>query len=491
MPVRPFSREQTWLLPPTLDELIPADHPARFVAAFVDGLERAAWGELGIAPDGEVRGAPGYHPRVLLGAWLYGFMTGVRSTRKLEAACQEQLPYLWLSGWQRPDHNTLWRFYQEHRPGLRQLFKRTVRVAVKLGLVDLAVQAVDGTKLLGNAARGRTLTAEQLRRLLERTEAAIADLEAQNGGGEEPSPPALPRELARRHRLRERVEHALAAVQAEDAPGRTNLTDPDTVLVKGRHGATVAGYNGQVMAAPLDAEVAGRGGRLLTAEHLVAEPEDHGQLGPLIEQARELSGERVALTLADGGYHSGPNLERCDELRQAVVMPEAQQARLGDPYHKDAFVYDAATDTYRCPQGQALVFMGMIRRPGDEPAARRYRAPLAVCRACPVRARCTTSTTTGRSISIRPDDARLRAHRAQMATDVARAAYRRRKALVELVFGVLKGQQDARRLLLRGLAAVQAEWSLLATAFNLRTLARVWQGWPPARRWELTGAAAS
>jgi transposase len=110
MPQRPLNREQVWVLPPSLQELVPADPPARFVAAFVDALGRREWGELGVAAEGSALGAPSYAPRVLLGVWLYGFMTGVRSSRKLEAACRDQLPYLWLTGWQRPDHTTLWRF---------------------------------------------------------------------------------------------------------------------------------------------------------------------------------------------------------------------------------------------------------------------------------------------------------------------------------------------------------------------------------------------
>ena len=112
MPLREMNREQAWLLPPTLDELVPPDHPARFVAEFVDALDREDWIELGVQPDGEVLGAPAYHPRALLSVWLYGFMTSVRSCRKLEAACRDQIPYLWLTGWQHPDHNTLWRFYR-------------------------------------------------------------------------------------------------------------------------------------------------------------------------------------------------------------------------------------------------------------------------------------------------------------------------------------------------------------------------------------------
>ena len=111
MPHRPMSRKQQWLLPPSLDEVVPADHPARFVAEFVDALDRDAWAELGIDLDGDPPGAPAYHPRALLSVWVYGFMTGVRSSRKLEAAFREQLPYLWLTGCQTSDHITLWRFY--------------------------------------------------------------------------------------------------------------------------------------------------------------------------------------------------------------------------------------------------------------------------------------------------------------------------------------------------------------------------------------------
>ena len=155
MPLRPLNRERAWLLPPTLGELIADDHPARFVAEFVDGLDDEVWNELGIDLDGDPLGAPAYHPRALLSVWLYGFMTGVRSSRKLEAACRDQVSYLWLTGWQHPDHNTLWRFYQAHRQAMRKLLKYTVATAVEIKLIDLAVQAIDGTKIPANASRDK------------------------------------------------------------------------------------------------------------------------------------------------------------------------------------------------------------------------------------------------------------------------------------------------------------------------------------------------
>ncbi len=195
MPLRPVSRDQGWLLPPTLEELLHQDHPARFIAAFVEGLDRARWVEMEIDLDGDPLGAPAYHPRLLLSVWLYGFMTGIRSCRKLETACRDQISFLWLTGWQHPDHNTLWRFYQAHRHSMRSLLKHTVRTAVEVGLVDLAVQAIDGTKVAANAAGDRTYDEAGLERLLARTDATIKELEAQNEGGDDPPPPRLPEEL--------------------------------------------------------------------------------------------------------------------------------------------------------------------------------------------------------------------------------------------------------------------------------------------------------
>ena len=144
MPLRSFDRQQAWLLPPTLEELIPDDYPVRFIAEFVDSLDQNVWLESEINLEGELLMAPAYHPKALLIIWLYGFMTGMRSSRKLEAACKGQLLYLWLTGWQHPDHNTLWRFYQAHRQPMLKLLKQTVATSVELKLIDLAIQAVYG-----------------------------------------------------------------------------------------------------------------------------------------------------------------------------------------------------------------------------------------------------------------------------------------------------------------------------------------------------------
>ncbi len=471
MPVRPFGRDQAWLLPPSLADLVPADHPARFVAEFVDGLDGTWWQTFGEDLEGEALGAPAYDPRALLSIWVYGFMTGVRSSRKLELACREQLPYLWLTGMQTPDHNTLWRFYQEHRPRMRELFRQTVRTAVKTGLLLLAVQAVDGTKVGGNAAHARTHDAAGLKRLLEKTEAAIADLESQNAA-DQPVPARLPRELAQAEKLRERVREAIAEVSREGGLKRANLTDADASVMKTRQGF-VTGYNAQAVAALIEDAEGSVKGRIITAAEVVATATDYGQILPLRDQAVETTGEQAAVFVADAGYHSGPNLAGLAERHQTVVMPESQDQRRQSPYHKDAFERDAESDSYLCPEGQRLSFLKEVKRRGRV-GIRVYGGIAPLCRGCPAFGICTKDRRHGRNLEIGPEDEVLRAHRRWMDSEEAQAIYRRRNWLVEPVFGIVKDQQGARRFLLRGLANVCGEWLLVAAAFNLRSLWRIW-----------------
>ena len=477
MPLRELNREQAWLLPPTLGDLIPADHPARFVAEFVDALDRHAWIELGIGPDGEPLGAPAYHPRALLSVWLHGFMTGIRSCRKLEAACRDQVTYLWLTGWQHPDHNTLWRFYQAHREALRKLLKYTVVTAVELGLVDLAVQALDGTKVGANAAGDRTHDTAGLGRLLERTEAAIAELEAQNEGGNDPVPPRLPKELQQAQALRQQVRDAMSRT-AQQGLSKLNLTDADAKLMKGRSGIIV-GYNAQAMVSPLKLGVTNGQGVVITAADVVNSAADSGQLVTMLEQAEELTGERSSVTLADGGYHTAANLEAGKSRSQTLVMSERYHAEIQAPYFKDKFAFDAATDSYVCPHGQRLLFRGLRKSPVTGlRSIRVYRASRRVCRACPAFGFCTKDQHGGRALWIGPSDMLLRRHREWMQTEEAQSLYARRKELSEPVFGILKDQMGARRFLLRGLTNVRAEFVPLATAFILRTLWRFWRQSP-------------
>ncbi len=470
MPMRPLSRQQTWLLPPTLDELIPNNHPARFVAAFVDNIGSAIWLEMGIELDGDPLGAPAYHPRGLLSVWLYGFMTGTRSSRKLEAACRDQIPYLWLTGWQHPDHNTLWRFYREHRSSMRRLFKHTVRTAMNLGLVDLALQAIDGTKIEANASSHRTYDREELQRLLDKTEVAIKELEKENECGDDPPPPYLPKKLAQAQHLRAEVKAAMEKLTKEGEK-RVNLSDGDAKLMKGKRGI-IAGYNMQAVVSPAKTESDDVSSLLITGLDVVRDESDTEQLLPMLEQAEEMTGQRAEVSLADAGYHSGKNLEGCERRNQKVIMSECYDKSMQNPYHKDHFVYDVASDSYWCPEGQKLRF---VRSKFSRHLwKRQYRASGEICQICPAFGICTHNKK-GRILEIGPYDTALRRHREFMPTREAQELFSLRKQLPEPVFGIIKEQMRFRRFLTRGWVNVKAEATMIAAAFNLRTLHKAWK----------------
>jgi transposase len=482
MPVRQLNRQQIWLLPPTLDELIPDDHPARFVAMVVDSLDDNTWQKLDIILDGDPLGSPSYHPRAMLGVWLYGFMTGNRSSRKLEAACRDQIPYLWLTGWQHPDHNSLWRFYKAHRQEMHHLFKLMVKTAVKMNLVDLAVQAIDGSKISGNAAKERTYDNEGLHKLLERTEKIILELEKENEESTDPAPVHLPEKLRQQKQLKIEIIAAMEQLKNEEDIQQINLTDSETNLMKSRQGI-IAGYNLEAAVSPLKVTESKKTGMIITAVEVVQDTVDYNQLIPMIDQAKENTGKQADHSLADAGFHNGSNLRDCEQRQQVIVMPESQEKALKQPYHKDKFTYDPATDTYLCPCQHTLHFVK--NKPARHMLNRIYRGNCAVCRRCPAFGICTINKRNGRELQVSEYEEELRRHRVWMKTDEAKEAYKPRKELIEPTFGLIKEQMGVRRFLLRGLNNVRAEGCFVATAFNLRTLYGSWKAWGSGKKREL------
>ncbi len=223
-------------------------------------------------------------------------------------------------------------------------------------------------------------------------------------------------------------------------------------------------YNAQIVA---DAH----SGLIVAAEVLTEGTDDHA-LVPMLEQVQENVGAVAQQTVADAGYFSGEQLERAEHEGYAVLVSESEEkkAAASSPYRAARFAYDAERDCCICPQGQALTFDGVRTGPRGE-ALRQYRGR--TCAACPVRRECTRERS-GRTVRLGPHHQAIRRQRAQRRRAENQAVLRRRKAIVEYPFGLIKWAMEFRRFTVAGAAAVRVQWALICTAFNLRRLHREW-----------------
>lgn len=453
-------------MPPTIDELLPEDHPARIAAAFVDALSADDWAELGVTLEAQRMGVPAYHPRALLGVWLYGFMVGIRSSRKLEAACREQLPFVWLAGGGAPDHNTLWRFYQAHREGMRRLLGKTIAMAMELDLIDWALQAVDGTKIQGDASNRWTLDWEQLERIEARTVRKIRQIE-ENRRPDIADAPMWEDEYQALQTMLQKVRGAQDELR-RSGQRFVSLVDADAHMMRRSGGGSLTGYNAQAVAVRAGDE---ESQLVMLAAEVSQSAVDNDELPRLVDAAAQHGG-RAGMTVADAGYFKADALAQMRDRGMAIAMPEGRTFQ-DHPYHWRHFRYDTEGDSYICPEGETLV-LRQSKYTRQTPA-KLYGAEPETCRACRAFGTCTTSEEHGRTITISAESRVLEDHRSWMETERAREALRKRPALIEPVFGIIKEQMAGRRFLLRGFEAVQAEWSLLAVAFNLRALCKHWK----------------
>jgi transposase len=459
---------QRFLFPPELEDWISLDHPARFIREFVDQLDLGA---LGFAMPAGMEGRPPYAPSLHLKIWLYGYFNRIRSTRKLEAACTEHLPLLWLTGMIAPDHNSLWRFWRDNKKALRGVFKQTVELALRTGAVGLGLQALDGTKIAAAASSPAGWSKDFMEQTLAALDAALDDTElriAQENSVSTNEPASrLPAGLAARQALREQIKQGLAQLQA-DGRKHYHPVEPEARRMKVGQGNQYA-YNAQALADEKEG--------IVVACDVGRQENDCGQLAPMIEQARENTGAASApLTVADTGYGSGADIKAAADAGQPVLVPPFKGGAKNDhAYSIHHFHFDPAARTVTCPQKRQLDHEGHTINEGVR--IERYRCH---CRDCPVRAQCTRDPK-GRQIEIYPHTAETQVMRELLKTPAQAALLSRRREIIEKLFGHIKQHDGFRRWTVWGLDAVHTQWSIICATFNLRVLYGKWKRSQPTQ----------
>ncbi len=434
---RPYAGDQSYLLPQSPRDWLPEGHLAYFVAETVGALD------LGpiMARYRGGRGPQGYHPKMLLTVMLYGYCTGVYSSRKIAVRCETDIAFRVLTGSQFPDFRTFADFRKKHLAAFKHLFLEVLSVSREAGLVKLGHLSLDGSKYQANASKHKAMSYRRIEEeepklkaeiedLLRQAEAVDAAEDAEHGSdirGDE-----LPDELRRRegrlakiHEAKRRLEERARLrarkraegqgkepqeIEADEAKAiplpkeQSNFTDPESRIMKTRTG-WVQGYN---------AQIAVNESGVILAEEVSAQNADGPRLLAVLDQVEanlKTIGTVDAIPqvfTADAGYCSESNLAAL-ELRGI-----------------DAYV---ATGRERHHQG-GVDPQGQPRTP--------FRAAM----------------------------------RAKLQTDRGRAIYRLRKCMTEPVHGQIKQARGFRQFLLRGEARVRAEFTLVCAAHNLLKLWR-------------------
>jgi len=457
MAYRHGDRKQRALFPQSIDEYIPQQAPVRAYDAFVDSLD---FDELGIDLDAHKVGCPQYAPKSMLKLLVYGYSYGIRSSRKLEREAHYNLSFIWLVGGLKPDHKTIAEFRRKNKSALQKVLKQCARLCIELKLIEGNTLFVDGSKVRANASINSSWTKQKSLKRLEKIDGRIAEILSEcesvdQAERDDSSMVQMKKELSEKETLKAKVVDILNKLNAEDKKS-LNTTDKDCARMHGRQGSH-AGYNVQ--------SVVDEKHGLIISSDVVNENNDLHQFADQIEQAHETLGKQCDIACADAGYADVNELEKIDSQGIKVIVPSAKQAqrvKRSHPFDKSHFKYDRANDSYTCPQDHVLRYSST----NYQKRHRVYRIGGSICKRCCHFGVCTNNPR-GRTMTRLLKEELVQKLQAQYEQPDSQRIYELRKQKVELPFGHIKRNLKVDSFLLRGLAGVRAETSLLASCFNI------------------------
>ncbi len=437
-------RDTAYLLPPSVDEWLPQNHLARFVVEVIDQLDLS---ELTRQYAG--RGSDAYHPAMLLGLLVYGYATGLHSSRKIERACHDSVAFRFIAANTQPDHDSIATFRRRFLPQIEALFVQVLMLAREMKCLKLGTIALDGTKIAANASKHSALSWEHANRIEAQLREEVqlllklaedSDNRPVNDGLDVPAEIArreqrlaalaqakdkIKQRAAERHVLESQAHEAKCAKRqaqreagkkprgpdpepplSEPKPGdQVNLTDEESRIMPTSGGGFEQSYNAQ---AAVDTAT-----MLVITAHVTQAPNDKREIAPVLDKVQALPQALgiISSLLADTGYFSQANVQACLEHE---IEPMLSMKR--ESHHVPVLTRFAA----------------------DAPAPE-------------------------------TDDPVVKmAHR--LSTKAGRALYGLRKQTVEPVFGIIKRVMGWRQMSMRGLDKARGEWSLVTMAWNIKRL---------------------
>ena len=465
--IEPSNREQFIFLN-CLDDLVPQEHFVRLIDLAVDQIVKANPDQF--AHKGkENKGRKAYSPATMLKLYLYGYLNGISSSRKLEQACYRNIEVIWLTGNLKPDHKTISDYRKDNSEQIKALSKKFREFLRDNGFIKAECIAVDGSRIKANASRDM-LTAKKIAYRIRKMNEKIEDylrrlkendiwedfLEEDDTVWEDES--QVKQELLKRiSELQEQVEKLTREKKRLEEQGLKAISpsDPDARLMKHPHGYIPA-YNVQIA---VDASC-----HMIGAAEVYQEGSDSNLLEPMVENFRADIGLNPERVITDKGYFNTTPIVSLERSGTTCYVAIPLNKRRGE--EKIKFYYDEEKDEYRCSQGGRLVLFFK----GKKKAEQYYNLYRGVdCEGCSLHSVCTTSKK-GRTIYRAVNEAWRRQYRARMQSALGKKMLKLRRNLVEHPFGTIRYWMGKIPLLLRGRSKVATEIHLYITAYNIRRL---------------------
>ena len=473
----PIEFHQHQLFPSNIFDLLADDHECYLYRDLFQQLDTTA-----IESNYKYSGQNAYHPKQITSILIYSYSRGVFSSREIEKRCNEDLSFMYIAQMHCPNFRVLSDFRKNNSEFFHDCFKQTVQLAMELKLASLGHISLDGSKFQADSSRHKAMSYGRLKekeQVLSQEIDALIEKASRSDQEEDQAYKdqtgyEIPEDLKHKQARLQQIKAAKAALEAREEalnPGK-NIDDKKQISfadkdarIMGKKGNFDYQYNAQIS---VDEDT-----QIIVGQHLSQNANDQQEIDPALVALEEATGKLPAILSADNGYMSGDNLQALEDTSMEVYIAtdkgeKKNKTALDDSERKLVkadFDYDEATNTFTCPGQQKLV---VVKQGKD--GSQTYQGDIEVCNGCVYKSRCCQSTI-GEARTLTTDDKEpLRQQmNNKMEDEASKAIYKKRKVIVEPVFGQIKNS-GFRGFSVRGKEKVAGEFSLVCATHNIKKI---------------------
>ena len=454
------NRNQLPLFASSIDDAISQENEIRLIDLFVDSLNLA---DFGFAFDFVENGRPAYHPADLLKLFIYGYLNRMRSSRTLEKECSRNIELMWLLKGLVPDHNTIANFRKDNPKAIARVFRATVKIATHFELIGGTLVAGDSTKLRAQNSKKNNFNPSKIERHIAYID---TKLEEYNAALAKEDGVAIEKEIIAK-KIQKHTTQKQKYIEYQNTIDTTGVTqistsDPDSRQIMTRNNISEVAYTVQTVVDAL---------HNIPIDFKVTNENDSKAMGGMLRRTKTILGHNNFTAIYDKGYHTGSEFDYANNLGidVLVAIPGVAAHAPDMAFDVEYFKYDKTTDSYTCPANETLTTNGnWYNKTNGKSITKMKHYKTNACLSCEFFSQCTKNKK-GRLVE-RSQYADL-IYENKVRIENNYETYRRRQAIVEHPYGVIKRQWDFYYIMTKKtIKHASADVGLIFSAYNLRRI---------------------